>query len=79
MIQQRCHYCDSPPIVFYKKLKSREGVTYNGIDRVDSSGGYTLNNVVTCCKFCNFAKSRWSVEEFTAWLDRVRGALQNDG
>lgn len=71
-IKQECHYCGSSPIAYCKKPGSREGLMYNGIDRVDSSRGYTADNVVTCCKFCNLAKNRWDVQEFEAWLGRVR-------
>lgn len=73
MISLPCHYCGSEPMAVYKKEASRKGITYNGIDRVDNSIGYLQGNVVPCCKFCNMAKSRWGLDDFTAWLDRVRG------
>ena len=73
-ITQDCHYCYSPPSATFKKEGSREGITYNGLDRIDSSGGYTINNIVPCCKFCNFSKGQWGVEEFNDWLMRVRTA-----
>lgn len=43
----------------------------NGIDRVDSSKGYTVENSVPCCKFCNTAKSTMSENEFCNWIKRV--------
>jgi hypothetical protein len=43
----------------------------NGIDRVDSSKGYTVENSVPCCKFCNTAKNTMSEEEFYRWVKRV--------
>lgn len=43
----------------------------NGIDRVDSSIGYTKSNSVPCCKFCNFAKHTMSEEDFYNWIKRV--------
>ena len=43
----------------------------NGIDRVDSSKGYTVENSVPCCKFCNTAKSTMSENEFYNWIKRV--------
>lgn len=45
--------------------------TYNGIDRVDSSKGYTVDNCVPCCKTCNTAKGTMSLEEFKSWLARA--------
>jgi hypothetical protein len=41
------------------------------VDRLDSSCGYTLDNVVTCCTICNVAKSAMTVEEFKQWVLRV--------
>lgn len=35
-----------------------------GLDRVDSSQGYILSNVVPCCKNCNQAKNDRTQEEF---------------
>lgn len=43
----------------------------NGIDRVDSNKGYTKNNSVPCCKFCNFAKHTMSENDFYTWIKRV--------
>lgn len=73
MILRNCNYCSSPPRSFFKKKRGKVGVHYNGIDRVDSSKGYTVNNTVTCCKFCNLAKNRFSVEEFLEWIEHVKG------
>jgi hypothetical protein len=46
LIQQPCHYCDGPL-----------NLTGCGMDRVDSSKGYTETNVVSCCGSCNTMKS----------------------
>jgi len=43
----------------------------NGIDRIDSSEGYTKENSVTCCNFCNFAKHTMSEGDFYQWVKRV--------
>lgn len=42
-----------------------------GIDRVDSSQGYTLHNVVSCCSICNFMKLDYSVEEFIEHVHKI--------
>lgn len=65
LFASNCYYCNAEP---------REGqytFTYNGIDRVDNTKGYTPDNVVACCKTCNNAKKNMSVEEFLNWADRV--------
>lgn len=43
----------------------------NGIDRVDSSLGYSKDNSVPCCKYCNIAKNTMSKDEFYKWVKRV--------
>jgi hypothetical protein len=73
LISINCHYCNSPPLQKYKKKGARCGIIYNGIDRKDNKLGYVGDNVVSCCKFCNWAKSRWEFREFEEWLNRVRG------
>jgi hypothetical protein len=49
---------------------------YIGVDRVDSSKGYHLPNVVPCCKICNQAKSTQTIEEFKGWVQRVHQHLR---
>jgi hypothetical protein len=58
-----CHYCGI-----------LETGRFNGLDRVDNQKGYTLENVVACCRWCNRAKGRNSVEEFSTWLEWVKGS-----
>lgn len=42
-----------------------------GIDRRDNLLGYTLENSVSCCSICNYAKRDMTVEEFIGWVKRV--------
>jgi len=77
LILSNCHYCNLP-LTNTKTITSRcnhiEDMhwKYNGIDRVDSSKGYTKENSVPCCKFCNRAKMDDTETEFRAWLEHVR-------
>lgn len=48
---QPCHYCGDP-------------ITGIGIDRIDSSLGYTEENVVSCCEVCNRMKLAYSTNFF---------------
>jgi len=76
---QPCTYCGCEPnrTVFSSDSSCREGLKehtsylYNGIDRLDNSKGYELDNCVSCCKECNWAKNKMSVDEFTAWIKKV--------
>jgi len=69
-----CHYCGVEPSQVYQlknpktgKIRSGIPITYNGIDRIDSTKGYFNDNVVSCCKVCNRAKSNLSLEDFKQW------------
>lgn len=44
---------------------------YNGIDRIDDSIGYTIDNCVTCCRTCNWAKGNKDYSEFLFYIDRL--------
>lgn len=44
---------------------------YNGLDRVDPSLGYSIDNVVSCCFICNRAKNAMSMSDFKSWLNRI--------
>jgi hypothetical protein len=72
LIMSNCSYCGFEPNQCYT-LKDRNNYQfyYNGIDRIDSSVGYEPNNVVPCCKTCNFAKGTMSSGEFYLWIERV--------
>ena len=66
-----CHYCGIQPSTVYKRSGCTQTFLYNGIDRIDSSRGYLSDNVVSCCKACNFAKSEMTTGEFRTWVKRV--------
>ena len=68
-----CHYCGSLPSNIKKKNSVLgQDYVYNGIDRKDNDIGYTVDNSITCCKFCNQAKHTHTYEEFMAWIDRIK-------
>ena len=70
LIQSRCIYCNSLP---YKKSSNKffGVITYNGLDRVDNSKRYTIDNTVPCCHRCNQSKSNFTLEEFRKWIVNV--------
>jgi hypothetical protein len=69
IMKSNCYYCGIEPSNIYKK--SYYNVKYNGIDRVDNSKGYNLDNIVPCCKMCNVAKNNNSQNEFLNWIKRI--------
>lgn len=50
-----------------------------GLDRKDSSIGYTISNCVPCCKKCNLAKHVMSQSEFREWIMTVFYTLAEAG
>ena len=47
----------------------------NGVDRIDSSLGYTIDNCVACCDKCNYAKHDLSTEDFKEWIIKIYNNL----
>lgn len=43
----------------------------NGLDRVDNTIGYTVDNVVACCGKCNKAKHALTLDEFLSLIEKV--------
>lgn len=69
LFESECFYCGRMPYRTKRRAKSYGDYTYNGIDRMDSSKGYTTNNCVSCCEQCNFLKNSYSKENF---IDIIR-------
>lgn len=67
LITNECTYCGHAP----KWPESRVG-----IDRVDNSIGYTIENCVSCCFTCNSAKGSKTAEEFINWIKAVYNRLK---
>lgn len=70
LTQQSCHYCGlSEFLNICKKIGGN--FKYNGIDRVDNTKGYTIENCVSCCKMDNKAKGTMSYEEYINHVNSV--------
>jgi len=66
-----CFYCGAKPSNIYKNHDSYGEYVYNGIDRIDNTRGYTIDNVVPCCKICNYKKGALTLQEFMEWIEKV--------
>jgi len=71
LTQSSCHYCGTPPTNRSYESGSNGAYLYNGIDRKDNFQGYFSENVVPCCKTCNFLKKAMSYEEFINFLKKA--------
>lgn len=69
LTQQDCFYCGDPPSGVMKK-KSGDYI-YSGVDRMDSSGPYNVENVVSCCTPCNLMKRSMPLRDFLARVSRI--------
>lgn len=58
LVTQDCIYCG-------------HSQKYNGIDRIDSSKGYSIDNCVPCCSWCNTMKLNHSTEEFLNHINKI--------
>jgi hypothetical protein len=56
--QVPCYYCGS----------AMKGI---GLDRVDNTKGYLLDNVVPCCRLCNTIKGVMSLSEFVNHIRKI--------
>lgn len=61
-----CTYCGSAP-----RFYARDGVTRNGIDRLDNDLGYTVDNSIPCCTVCNQMKGTFSFTEFSRKISDI--------
>lgn len=62
-----CHYCGEYSNKYFEK-------PYSGIDRIDSSVGYKLDNVVPCCTICNRMKLNYTTDD---WLSKMHKILEH--
>ena len=66
-----CIYCGAAPTIGFSSLKV--AIPLNGIDRVDSQVGYSLDNCVPACTSCNKLKSNGSREDFLNHIRKIYG------
>jgi hypothetical protein len=78
MVKRPCIYCGITNFYTLEDLKykthqkiSDTKISFNGLDRIDSSKGYLKNNTVSCCKNCNLAKNTLSQSEFFDLIRRI--------
>lgn len=74
-IDEPCYYCNALPVkynnIHLSKHPTDGDFLRNGIDRLDNNQGYTDENVVPCCKTCNYMKHTNSYEEFSNQIEKI--------
>jgi hypothetical protein len=68
---QECHYCGDP--IEWSMYKSTKHTTsaYN-LDRLKGNEGYTLNNVVVCCRRCNLRRGQFTPDEWKVMISALK-------
>ena len=77
LTSENCIYCDSPPSLISKSGNAKDSYSYyyyNGLDRIDSSKDYTIDNVEPCCTTCNIMKWTLSKKNF---LNHIKSIYEN--
>lgn len=74
-----CLYCgDVLTNVSKGQGKTSGDFQFTGIDRVDSSKGYTLSNSVSCCWMCNNMKGATNKETFVEHIKKMYNHLNKE-
>ena len=78
LVKGNCFYCGVIPSqkLMRQKNKKKVQIVYNGIDRKDTKGDYSIENCVSCCFNCNRAKATQSVDEFKSLIERIYKCLR---
>lgn len=71
LFKGNCYYCGTKPSTTISNVKHFGEFTYNGIDRINSNKGYVIDNVVSCCKVCNYMKNDSSLEQFLKSIKKI--------
>lgn len=74
LTQGNCHYCGTQPIEIQSlKRYNKTGIPIymNGIDRIDSSKGYSIDNCVSCCEICNRMKLNYNIDFFHQHVEKI--------
>jgi hypothetical protein len=79
-----CNYCGVSPKIWGCKTNAKSIqkdspntnpndylISFTGLDRINSKIGYTYENVVSCCVYCNRAKSDLSEIEFINHIKKI--------
>lgn len=65
LTEKPCHYCGGYSSDWNESSRG------NGIDRMDSSKGYFLENCVPCCSKCNFVKNTTPYDVFIKYIRQM--------
>lgn len=77
LVTGKCFYCGDK---FTNSVKGQGKTSgdfhYTGIDRIDSSKGYTKENSVSCCWMCNNMKNTTHIDDFLSHIKKIYNNLR---
>lgn len=77
LIIKPCFYCGKQG---ENKRTTQSGIfTYTGLDRLDNTRGYELDNVAPCCTDCNMFKGAISLDDFIQKMVCIIERLNSHG
>lgn len=81
LVTQNCYYCGETPKYRSKRYGTNlmHTTPVNGIDRLDPSKTYTIDNCVTCCSYCNYMKQAHNKESFLKHIEKIHLYQLNKG
>lgn len=78
LTKQNCYYCGLGPSTIQHSKNNSGDYIYNGIDRVDNSRGYEIDNCVSCCSVCNRMKRELNIDDFMAHIKKIYDNISED-
>lgn len=80
LTSESCVYCGVKPDfrINTNTIDNYGDYIYNGIDRVDNTKGYDLDNCVSCCRLCNWMKRDLTIEEFKTHISKINNIFIGD-
>ena len=75
LFQGDCYFCGLPPSEIHHRVGQKGNYIYSGIDRIDSTKGYVVGNVASCCTACNYLKSNRTNANFINHVKRIANHL----
>lgn len=64
LTSQPCYYCGEYSHIYFEE-------EYSGLDRIDSSKGYIIDNVVPCCEMCNRMKLDYNTSDWLLKMNKI--------
>jgi hypothetical protein len=77
LIFKNCFYCNALPTNKRESHPNSGKLIFNGIDRKNSNLGYSVENCVPCCKYCNKMKQDLDYHLFLDQCSKISERFKN--